>query len=122
MVTNMLKAISEMLENSKEEKVHCAKIMLDRIIEGMESTTVTLNGNTASTISNRPSTLTQGLESTNPVYTIEVDPASKVLKWIKRDGVILPPTQLMMIDGKQLPYSKAVGMKFNDIKVVDDAE
>lgn len=36
MVINMLKAISRILEDSKEQKVICAKVMLEEIIKGME--------------------------------------------------------------------------------------
>ncbi len=37
MIINMLEAISEMLKDTKEVEVKCAKTMLDKVIEGMKN-------------------------------------------------------------------------------------
>src|SRR3990167_2646650 len=135
MVTNMLKAISQMLNvdgataaPSAFERVKCAKIMLDEIIKGMEAQSTTTISTTQATITKghpQPqaiSPLAPALEEKQLEYTMEIDPVTKVLKWMKRDGKPLGLKEMLLIDGKQVPYERAVGMPFKKISVVADGE
>ncbi len=135
MVTNMLKAISQMLIQEPKEtssmaefaqRVKCAKIMLDEIIQGMignktettTSTQVTFNKDKPQAQAQSP--LVKELEPKEPEYTIEVEPGTKALKWMERNGHSIPLTQLLLVDGKQVTYEKAIGMIFKQIKVVEE--
>jgi len=136
MVINMLKAISQMLDVNGEtatptafERVKCAKLMLDEIIQGMidekpDTTTVSTSQVTHQEPpkSQLKSPLASELEPKDPEYTMEIDPVTKVLKWMKMDGKLLPPTKQLRIDGKIIDYSKAIGMSFKKLEVVEDAE
>ncbi len=138
MVTNMLKAIHQMLElkggdNAQEgvARVACARIMLGEIIKGMECTTTTISDASithaehpqlALKHADKPSPLTSALETKDHDYTMEIDQATKTLKWMKCDGKELLPTQALRIDGKIIEYTKAKGMAFKKLEVVEDAE
>jgi hypothetical protein len=127
MVINMLRAANKMLLYPKDEnlnvintKVQCARELIEEIIKGMESpATVTLDK--TKPIIEEPSPLTSALEEKEPVYQMDVDHATKALRRMTRDGKSLNPTDLLLIDGKKVEYSKAIGMKFEKLSVVEDA-
>ena len=120
MVTNILRAISKMLEqnqntNSQElgVRVGCAKTMLDEVIKGLED-----NGSTYTLpLPNKTTTSNAELKveprEKTPEYMISVDD-QKCLKLIKG----LPLDTEVELDKKRMTHKDAIGQKFQKIRIL----
>ena len=134
MVVNMLKAISQILDENCDPqalavRVACARKMIDEIIKGMDvgqpisnwPPEVTPTGTTGTPPLKRApttSTLSAELEPKEPEYKLEIN-ADKTLKSIMRDGKPISLTQELLVDGIKMTYEKAVGKPFRNIKVIE---
>lgn len=114
MIKNMLQAASKMLKDSKDEKVGCAKIIIDEIVAGME-----------------PKPITQ--EDLNELFPEETkkkdskkkpSPSEPKGKCTVRDGRIQSiegvdlETTMIDIDGKVMTCAEAIGKAFQNVKFV----
>ena len=127
MVINMLKAVAQILDTNLDAvnlktRVTCGKIMLNEIIKGMETSEVKPSTPpTASTPT--PKAPTPPTPPTPPAeYKLEIDPITKTLKRITLNNKPISSNTLLLIDGIEIIYSKAIGLAFKKLQVVDDAE
>ena len=118
MVIPMLEAISTMLSGCKDAKVECAKIMLDKVIEGMKpDTTIDEIRKLASAgeplISDMPKFKPKLPKPKESDYQIIVDENQRI-KEIKG----LPLEALVEIDGVVMTHLKSIGLNFTSGKVL----
>ena len=119
MTTKMLQAISQMLEHQGtteisafKERVKCAKLMLDKIIEG-------LNGATPDTVIHtspikEPTAPPKHKPQHQGQYKVIVDTNQKLSKI---EG--LPLDAKIVVDGKAMTHQQALGKTFNAITLPD---
>lgn len=115
----MLQAISEMLKDTKETKVKCAKIMLDKIIEGrviQDASPESLEDN----IPSRKSQKVTSPKSNEPEYIVAVDQGILLsIKYQTEKGIEEAPDDLAIeVDGKITTYESAKGKKFQSGRVI----
>ncbi len=107
MIVNMLKGVSEMLDKSQEVKVQCAKIMLDKIIDGMKEPEY---------IKQKPGTVvpvkTVNAHPIEPQYEISVEHGRLV--WIHIDKEDAPHDLPLLVDGVETTYGQAIGRAFQN--------
>ena len=127
MTVVMLEAISQMLEECKDVKVQCAKIMLDKILNGIPNLP-----NTFIPISTAPSPY-QDVKPTAKIkepedqylFTADKGALKEIKRVIRRDEIgdvvlseELEPFALVELDGRTHTYEEAKGKKFNTGKVL----
>lgn len=122
MTTNMLQAISKMLEQQGtfevvafKERVKCAKLMLDKIIEGLNQDSASIpcdvelvKGEFPPSKEPEPKPKSQHQGQ----YQVVVDADQKLSKI---NG--LPLDTQIIVDGKKMTYQQAIGKTFGKIKL-----
>jgi hypothetical protein len=103
MTIEMLEAVSEMLEESKEVKVVCGKTLLNKIITGLKSD--------STSITTLPKSKT--LQNKDAQYKVVVDELGKL---VSIDG--LESNSLVEVDGLRMTYAEAIGKTFNKGRII----
>lgn len=116
----MLEAVTEMLEGSYEIKVQCAKIMLDKVIEGMQSDPenqisdvikIPLKEIKRKTPNNAPPvTINPPNQDQYPIILND----DKTIKEIQG----LPFDALVELDGIKMTHQDAIGMAFQQGRIL----
>jgi len=126
MIINMLRAVSKMLNTTKdihelEIKADCAKLMLDEIISGLEGkdtidiTHLCGKDDKIKPEPTKPVVIQPELKPDQPPFMISVD-KDKKLNPIKG----LPSSRIVVVDGKTMTHKEAIGLKFTKIKILEE--
>ena len=113
MIIDMLTGVSEMLRDTKEVEVKCAKIMLDKIIDGMLKENITVVDTTPKKASPKPKPQPGQVELEMQAaegkgeYRIIVD-SQKRIKEI--EGAM--DTTMVELDGVPMTVKEAIGKTF----------
>ena len=114
MIKNMLSAASKMMKDSKDEKVVCAKIIIDEIVAGMEPQTMVLADSLDPILEIKPKTGKKSpASSPENKGKIMVDKG----KITSIEGVDLETT-MIDLDGKVMTCAEAIGKSFQNGKFV----
>ena len=134
MYIKMLKAVSEMLEGDSlndykqwETQVRCAKLMLDKIIEGMDEGVPKIL--TKDRIANvqipttQPGQMIEVDKNLNPIPQKDTPPVKEVSLEVNDKRRIVKvhnatPTTVVELDGKKYSPTQVVGMTFTKGKIL----
>lgn len=105
MLLSMLEAISEMLKDTKETEVKCAKIMLDKVIVGMSNKS------------------TEALLTPEPIKIKSPKPSDKIELIMSANNTIADirgakDDTIVELDGKQMPWKEAIDKSFSNGRIV----
>lgn len=122
MIISMLQGVSEMLKDTKEVEVKCAKIMLDKIIDGMCREDVKVVSSPTSPQKDKPKQGHQPppQESNEPEYIVAVENGILLgIKYQGESGVEEAEFDLAIeVDGKITTYGAAKGNKFTSGRIL----
>lgn len=119
MIIDMLEAISEMINDANEDKVACAKIMLDRIIEGMKrekegSIIVAYNDHLKETLDVKIQPPKKKIIPPNAEQYPIILNDDKTIREIQG----LPLDAMVELDGIAMTYQDAIGKTFQTGKIL----
>jgi hypothetical protein len=115
MVIDMLEAVKEMLNDSKETKVNCAEIMLGKIIEGMKRTSYRIEELEVKIPPPTPQGKVRPPKSDQ--YAIVPNDDGSIREILDPSGA--PAKEGMIeLDGKEYTFQEAIGKKFQSGRIL----
>lgn len=112
MLKNMLEAASEMMKESKEPKVQCAKTIIDKIVVGLGGSISEIEPTVDELLQTAPAKKAKKANQADPKYKVIVEHG----KLIQIEG--LPEDAKIEVDGVITTHAEAKGKPFQNGRII----